>query len=101
MPETKGLKLLVLRITERCNLACDYCYAGKARGGDMPLSTALRLSKGRLARRSHQNPVHRRRAAFERRHYRGGIRIRTGYWKEAEAAIQTNGTLLTIENCLL
>lgn len=33
-------KLLTLRITERCNLACRYCYAARAEQGDMPFGIA-------------------------------------------------------------
>ncbi len=33
-------KLLTLRITERCNLACRYCYAARANQSDMPFGIA-------------------------------------------------------------
>ncbi len=102
MPETKRLKLLVLRITERCNLACDYCYAGKARGGDMPLSTALKAVEGAVG------PGEAIKIQFT-----GGEPLLNAGIIEAvydfgrdtgrrlKLAIQTNGTLLTIKNCLL
>lgn len=33
---------LALCLTHRCDLACPYCYAGRARAVDMPLATARR-----------------------------------------------------------
>ncbi len=38
------IKSLILRITERCNLNCDYCYAAgsQCHSQDMPIETAIR-----------------------------------------------------------
>lgn len=37
---TGKTKLLILRLTDRCNLACKYCYADSGNGKDMPADTA-------------------------------------------------------------
>ena len=33
-------KLLILRLTDRCNLSCKYCYAASEETMDMSLETA-------------------------------------------------------------
>ena len=38
----EDIKLLVLRLTERCNLNCAYCYAARDESFDMDEDTALR-----------------------------------------------------------
>lgn len=35
-----GIDLLVLRVSNRCNLACDYCYAKDSKQVDMPFDVA-------------------------------------------------------------
>lgn len=40
-----GLDTLVLRLTNRCNLACGYCYAGSGPAGeDQFISSFLEIS---------------------------------------------------------
>ena len=96
------IKSLILRITERCNLACDYCYAAchNCKNTDMSVETALKA----VALCCPEN---------------GGLRIQfTGgepllnigvmeavfnYGKATNRklilSVQTNGTLLTPEIC--
>lgn len=98
----EGIRLLVLRLTERCNLRCAYCYA--ARDGETPFDmdedTALRAVElccppgGTL-----------------RIQFTGGEPLLKLELMEAVAAfgresgrklllsVQTNGTLLTAEVC--
>ncbi len=98
----EGIRLLVLRLTERCNLRCAYCYA--ARDGETPFDmdedTALRAVElccppGRTLRVQ----------------FTGGEPLLKLELMEAVAAfgresgrklllsVQTNGTLLTAEVC--
>lgn len=98
----EGIKLLVLRLTERCNLRCAYCYA--ARDGeelfDMDESTALRAVELCC-------PV----GGTLRIQFTGGEPLLKLELMEAIArfgqesgrqlvlSVQTNGTLLTDETC--
>ena len=38
-----GLDTLVLRLTNRCNLACGYCYAGSGPAGEEELRAIRRI----------------------------------------------------------
>ena len=96
----EDIKLLVLRLTERCNLNCAYCYAARDVSFDMDEDTALRAVAlccppgGSL-----------------RIQFTGGEPLLKLELMEAVAAfgkatgrrltlsVQTNGTLLTPDTC--
>lgn len=96
------IKLLVLRLTERCNLRCAYCYAARAgeKPFDMDEGTALRAVELCC-------PV----GGALRIQFTGGEPLLKLELMEAVArfgresgrrlvlSVQTNGTLLTAETC--
>lgn len=96
-------KLLILRVTERCNLACGYCYAASgADKGDMSLDTAMKsvalfAKSGDRLKIQFTGGEPLLRADLMRdisiRLKREGIR--------AAFSVQTNGTLLNQESCSL
>lgn len=96
------MKLLVLRLTERCNLRCGYCYA--ARDGeapfDMDAQTAIRAVElccpegGKLKIQFTGGEPLLRLDVMEAVHAFGK---RTG--RRLFLSVQTNGTLLTPEVC--
>lgn len=97
-------KLLILRITNRCNLACKYCYAQTEiqKREDMSLETAIKAID-MMAKRGGRLKVQ----------FTGGepllcielMKQIVQYMKQEEiqasCSIQTNGTLLTPKVCAL
>lgn len=96
-----ALDLLVLRLTDRCNLRCSYCYAeGGAQGADLPPELAL-------------SAVERFCASGEalRVQFTGGepllrwdtalkvLAFGAATGRALQASLQTNATLLTPEIC--
>lgn len=98
----KEMKLLVLRLTERCNLRCRYCYA--ARDGeapfDMEAETAIRAVElscpvgGKLKIQFTGGEPLLKLDVMEAVHEFGR---RTG--RKLSMSVQTNGTLLSQEAC--
>lgn len=96
------VKLLVLRVTERCNLRCAYCYA--ARDGepsfDMDEETALRAVElccpagGSLRIQFTGGEPLLRLDLME-----AVARFGRESGRKLTLAVQTNGTLLTLETC--
>ena len=95
------LKSLILRLTEDCDLACDYCYADAGPGGEkMTPQTACRAielacSPGGSLRVQFTGgePL----LAWETISAAADFGRRTG--RRLSMSIQTNGTLLTPERC--
>jgi uncharacterized protein len=95
------LKSLVLRLTEGCDLACAYCYAGSVPGGEvMTPETACRAIElacpagGRLrVQFTGGEPL----LARETLRAAADFGRKTG--RRLTMAIQTNGTLLTEDRC--
>lgn len=96
-------KLLILRLTNRCNLTCRYCYAmAEAGKRDMSLETAIK-SIGLFAKGGNKLKVQ----------FTGGEPLlRTDLMQaifkyvkregiQARFSVQTNGTLLNRDNCQL
>lgn len=95
------IELLVLRLTDRCNLACEYCYAARCEAlQDMSFQTAKKAIDW-CAKPGERLDIQ----------FTGGepllcisrIREITEYLKrrnpQARISLQTNGTLLTDETC--
>ena len=94
------IKSLILRITEQCNLRCTYCYAGHGGSGHMSEETAL-----------HAVELCCPEGDSLRVQFTGGEPLLNLKVMEAVSAfgkatnrqlrlaVQTNGTLLTPENC--
>lgn len=97
------IKLLVLRVTERCNLQCAYCYA--ARGGetipDMDEAMALRAVELCCPQDSTLRIQFTGGEPLLRLDLMGAVAAfgkRTG--RKLVLSVQTNGTLLTPQTCL-
>lgn len=96
-----GLDTLVLRLTNRCNLTCAYCYAeGCAAGADLPLELATEAVARACppGRRLHVQftggePLLRWDTA------RRVLDFGQATGRQLYASLQTNGTLLTPELC--
>ena len=98
----KEIKSLILRITERCNLKCAYCYAADSGCSlvDMSADTAIRAVElccpkgGSLRIQFTGGEPLLNMEAMEAVHAFGRATNR-----RLSLAVQTNGTLLTKENC--
>lgn len=96
------IKLLILRLTERCNLRCAYCYAARKDGADFEMDAATALRAVELCCPKGGNL---------RIQFTGGEPLLRLEVMEAVAAfgkrsgrrltlsVQTNGTLLTPQVC--
>lgn len=96
----KRTRLLILRITERCNLACRYCYAACSDTGDMNIDTAKKaidLFAGAGDRLKIQftggEPLLCIKLMDEVSRYTRKQRINASF------SVQTNGTMLNRESC--
>ena len=93
-------KLLILRLTDRCNLACKYCYAGSSSGMDMPLDTAVKAI-GLFARPGDKLKI--QFTGGEPLLCLGRMKDIFRYGKQEGIqmvfSLQTNGTLLSREAC--
>lgn len=94
------VKLLTLRITDRCNLACKYCYAESGTGQDMSFEIAKRAisllaSSGEKLKIQFTGgePLLCLDLMVKIAEHLEKEQIKTGF------SIQTNGTLLTGETC--
>lgn len=95
-------KLLILRITNRCNLACEYCYAAGCGTSDMSLETAVKAID-LLAKPGEKlkiqftggEPLLCQQLMQDIFQYVNTRGIQTSF------SLQTNGTLLTKEACNL
>lgn len=95
-----SLKLLVLRVTQKCNLSCEYCYAFDGTEENMPVDIALRAVEmaaqpGETLKIQFAGGEPLLNMECIEAVYEFG-RI-TG--RKLVMSLQTNGTLLTIENC--
>lgn len=98
----EATKLLILRVTDRCNLACRYCYAAADCPRDMSLETA-KAAIDLFAKEDERlriqftggEPLLCPQLLWDIFQYTKARNIRTAF------SIQTNGTLLTEENCRL
>lgn len=92
-----GLDTLVLRLTNRCNLACGYCYAGSGPAGEdlSPERAAEAVALACPPGGAPAHPVHRRGALLRWDTAVKVLDFGRASGRRFHAAIQTNGTLLT------
>jgi len=95
-----SLKLLVLRVTQRCNLACEYCYAFDGSAENMPIDIALKavelaVESGEALKIQFTGGEPLLNMDCIEAVYRFGKNTK----RKLIMSLQTNGTLLTIENC--
>ena len=98
----KEIKSLILRITERCNLKCAYCYAADSGcpSEDMSVDTAIRAvelccPKGKRLHIQFTGGEPLLNMEVMEAVYAFGAETNRRF----SLAVQTNGTLLTRENC--